>query len=68
VRVQARPETPENLVADLTLNNYRPKSVYNIPITPVEKAAYPVIDMHSHDYAADEKDIQKWVTAMKKRE
>jgi predicted TIM-barrel fold metal-dependent hydrolase len=59
-------EKPEKSVADLTLKNYRPRSVYNIPKTTIEKAAYPVIDMHSHDYAANEQDIQKWVTTMKK--
>ena len=62
-----KPETTEKLVSDLTLKNYRPRSLYNIPKTLIEKAAYPVIDMHSHDYAANEQDIQKWVTTMKNK-
>ncbi|HSR17599.1 MAG TPA: amidohydrolase family protein, partial [Ignavibacteriaceae bacterium] len=39
---------PDNLL----LKNYRPKSIYNIPITRIEKAKFPVIDMHSHPYAS----------------
>ncbi len=60
------PEQPEKNITDLTLHNYRPRSVYNIPITNIEKAAYPVIDMHSHDYADNEQDIERWVSTMKK--
>ena len=33
----------------LLLRDYRPVNVNNIPVTYVEKAKYPVIDMHSHD-------------------
>ena len=62
-----KPEKSEKSVSDLTLKNYRPRSVYNIPKTSIEKAAYPVVDMHSHDYAANEQEIQDWVTTMKKR-
>jgi hypothetical protein len=36
----------------LLLKNYRPKSIYNIPITKIEKAKFPVIDMHSHPYVS----------------
>jgi uncharacterized protein len=61
-----KPGKSEKSVSDLTLKNYRPRSVYNIPKTFIEKAAYPVIDMHSHDYAANEQEIQEWVTTMKK--
>ena len=33
------------------LKDYRPKSLYKIPITQVPKAKFPIIDMHSHAYA-----------------
>ena len=39
--------TPDNLL----LKNYRPKSIYKVPVTQIEKAKFPVIDMHSHPYA-----------------
>lgn len=51
----------------LLLKNYRPKSVYNIPITKMEKAKYTVIDMHSHyEYAKSEKEIKDWIKLMGK--
>lgn len=49
---------------DILLKDYRPKSIYNIPKTVVEKAKYPVIDMHSHDYAANDEEIRQWVKTM----
>jgi predicted TIM-barrel fold metal-dependent hydrolase len=48
----------------LTLASYRPESVYHIQKTRVEKSAYPVIDMHSHDYADSEAEIDAWVETM----
>jgi uncharacterized protein len=48
----------------ILLKNYRPVSLYNIPVTDIQKAAYPVIDVHSHDYAKNEKDIEQWVKDM----
>jgi len=47
----------------LLLKNYRPKSIYNIPITRIEKAKFPVIDMHSHPYASGN-EIDLWVKNM----
>ena len=37
---------PDNLL----LKNYRPKSIYKVPVTDIKKAKYPAIDMHSHAY------------------
>src|SRR3984957_4071761 len=42
---------------DILLRNYRPVSIYHTPRTEVAKAAYPVIDMHSHDYAPTPEEI-----------
>lgn len=50
---------------DLRLGQYRPRSIYNIPVTRVEKARYPVIDMHSHDYAGTPDQMDLWVENMK---
>ncbi|HEY4290512.1 MAG TPA: amidohydrolase family protein [Puia sp.] len=49
---------------DILLKNYHPVSIYNIPVTRVIKAAWPVTDMHSHDYAKSDADIDRWVKAM----
>ena len=48
----------------LLLKDYRPQSIYNIPQTQVEKARYPVIDQHSHDYAKDEATVEEWLKTM----
>ncbi len=54
------PQTPETLL----LKDYRPKSIYKIPVTEVAKAKFPVIDMHSHPYAKTSDQIAEWVRNM----
>ncbi|MGB7600216.1 MAG: amidohydrolase family protein [Candidatus Sulfotelmatobacter sp.] len=54
---QASPET-------ILLKDYRPKSLYKIPITEVPKAKFPIIDMHSHPYAKTPGEIGEWVRNM----
>lgn len=51
-------------VNNLKLRNYRPESIYKIPVTTVSKAKYPVIDMHTHVYARNDQAIAKWIKAM----
>ncbi len=53
----ASPET-------LLLKDYRPQSIYKIPVTEVAKAKFPVIDMHSHPYAKTAAEIDEWVRNM----
>ena len=48
----------------ILLKDYRPRSIYHVPETRVEKARYPVIDVHSHDYAPSPADVQRWVATM----
>jgi predicted TIM-barrel fold metal-dependent hydrolase len=52
--------TPETLL----LKDYRPKSIYKIPVTEIAKAKFPIIDMHSHPYAKTAGAIEEWVRAM----
>jgi len=54
------PASPETIL----LKDYRPKSIYKIPVTEVPKAKYPVIDMHSHPYAKTPQQIDEWVRNM----
>jgi predicted TIM-barrel fold metal-dependent hydrolase len=49
---------------NLLLKNFRPVSIYNIPVTHVDKAAYPVIDVHTHDYAKTDQEIAQWIKNM----
>jgi predicted TIM-barrel fold metal-dependent hydrolase len=51
-------------VNDLKLKNYRPVSIYKVPVTNVARAKFPAVDMHTHVYAKDEKAIAKWIKAM----
>src|SRR2546425_4346551 len=52
--------SPEQLL----LKDYRPRSIYNIPVTRVDKARFPVIDVHSHPYARTEAQVDQWVRNM----
>lgn len=54
----------ENTVENLLLSDYRPQSIYEIPSTTIAKAAFNVIDMHSHDYAQSQEEIDQWVLNM----
>ncbi len=49
---------------NLKLKDYRPKSIYNIPVTNILKAKYPAIDMHTHVYGRTDEDIVRWIKAM----
>ena len=49
---------------ELLLKDFRPVSIYNIPKTNIEKAKYPVIDMHSHAYAKSMDELRQWVKNM----
>jgi predicted TIM-barrel fold metal-dependent hydrolase len=51
-------------VNDLLLRNYRPVSIYKIPVSNVIRAKYPAIDMHTHVYANNDQAIQRWIKAM----
>ena len=48
----------------LLLKDYRPKSVYNVPRTTIDKARFPAIDMHAHDYARTPEQVAEWIRAM----
>jgi len=58
---QVLPEPPSD---QLLLKDYRPQSIYKVPQTRVEKARYPVIDVHSHPYARTPEAVDQWVRNM----
>lgn len=49
---------------DIRLKDYRPKSIYKIPVSKIRKAKYPAIDIHSHPYAKSEQELAQWVKIM----
>ncbi len=48
----------------LLLNDFRPRSIYNIPQNTISKARFPVIDVHSHIFANSEKQLDEWIRKM----
>jgi len=48
----------------LLLKDYRPRSIYKVPVTRVDKAKFPIIDMHSHPYPKTEAEITTWLKNM----
>lgn len=48
----------------ILLKDYRPVSIYKIPVTEIPQAKFPAIDMHSHPYAKTAAEIDQWVRNM----
>ncbi|MDR8392129.1 amidohydrolase family protein [Aliifodinibius sp. S!AR15-10] len=47
------------------MKDYRPESLYKAAGSEVDKARYPVIDMHSHNqYAESPEEIREWIQTM----
>ena len=59
-----QPPSPSSSPETILLKDYRPQSIYKIPITHIAKAKYPVIDMHSHPYAKTPAEIDEWLRNM----
>src|SRR6266536_2886548 len=54
----------QTLPDQILLKDYQPRSIFKIPETSVEKARYPIIDVHSHDYARNDAEVDRWVRTM----
>lgn len=53
--------TPERLL----LREYRPRSIYRVPQTRIDRARFPAIDMHNHPrYVATPKEVEGWLRVM----
>ncbi len=48
----------------ILLKDFRPKSIYKIPVTDVARAKFRAIDMHSHTYPKTDEEIAQWVRTM----
>ena len=64
--VHPEPSQAKNLSSPETilLKDYRPKSIYKIPVTKISRAKFPIIDMHSHPYAETAQQIEEWAKNM----
>ena len=56
--------TTKTSAETLLLKDYRPVSIYKVPVTHIERAKYPIIDMHSHPYAKTDDEISIWLKNM----
>lgn len=50
--------------SEVLLKNYRPQSIYKIPVTKPGNALYPAIDMHAHPYGKNNEEVAEWVATM----
>lgn len=48
----------------ILLKDFRPKSLYRTADTEVERARYPIFDLHTHPYAKTDADVARWVNVM----
>ena len=48
----------------LKLKDFRPQSIFRVPVTKITKAKYSVLDMHSHDFAKTDEQVAQWVKTM----
>jgi hypothetical protein len=57
-------DSAEVLPDKLLLKDYRPKSVYKIPVSEIKKAKYPIIDIHHHARVKTPEDANATVKIM----
>ena len=48
----------------ILLKDYRPRSLYKVLVTHIDKAKFPIIDMHSHPYPKTDGEITTWLKNM----
>lgn len=59
-QTSSKAQSPETIL----LKDYRPQSIYKVPVTQIAKAKFPAIDMHSHPYAKTAAEIDQWIRNM----
>ena len=48
----------------ILLKDYRPRSIHKVPVTHIDKAKFPILDMHSHPEAKTDAQINTWIKNM----
>ncbi|MBZ5858702.1 amidohydrolase family protein [Flavihumibacter profundi] len=51
-------------INELKLKDFRPVSIYKVPVSNIQKAKFPITDFHSHDYPLDRAGLDAWVRTM----
>lgn len=62
--MEAAPVQEVDPIEELKLADFDPVSLYNVPQTKIEKAQFPVIDLHSHPYAETKEVLDQWVKTL----
>ena len=58
-------QSPSEVPPDqLLLKDYRPQSIFKVPITKVDRARFSVIDVHSHPYVRTPSQVEQWIRNM----
>src|SRR5438270_794099 len=61
---QSTAKTASSNPNTILLKDYRPHSIYKVPVTQISRAKFPIIDMHSHPYAKTDAEITTWLKNM----
>ena len=51
-------------VTNIKLKDYRPVSIYAVPVHEVKRARYGITDFHTHDYVRTDAELDAWVKTM----
>jgi hypothetical protein len=62
------PAGSQTLPDQTLLKDYQPHSIFNVPETRVDKARLAAIDMHSHEYAHSEVEIDRWFRGVRRND
>jgi predicted TIM-barrel fold metal-dependent hydrolase len=57
-------EPPSRPPDQILLKDYRPVVIHKVPVTRVDRARFPAIDLHSHHNAKTAEDVERWVRVM----
>jgi predicted TIM-barrel fold metal-dependent hydrolase len=49
---------------NILLKDYRPVSIFKVPVSNIERAAYPIIDAHTHNYGKNDAEVKEWIKVM----
>ncbi len=56
---------PRHILPDqLLLKDYRPKSIYKIPVSDIRKARFPIVDTHHHAEVKTARDVEAQIKIM----
>ncbi len=49
---------------NILVKDYRPVTIFKNPVTHIDRAAYPIIDAHTHAWATTDEGVREWIRDM----